>query len=60
MNIDELNNTALQVIGTIVDTPYDYCSTDDREQLVVVLGEVSGVLKLVDKLKKAMNGEYEE
>ncbi len=56
MTINELNNAAMQVIKEIVAEPYEYCAGDDKEHLLVTLGEIHGVIELVDELKRRIGG----
>ena len=52
MDKNKINEVVLNLISTVVDCPESY--TDNQHTMIVVLGEVRGILDLAYELTKDM------
>jgi hypothetical protein len=59
MKIDEacINHNAVRIIGELSENIYSFCDGDtgqNRMYMAMTLGEIAGVIEMVDVLKEAL------
>ena len=62
INEDDINHNAMQLIGALTETRYEFCNITDTEKsekensnyLMMTLGEIAGIVEMAKAMKEIL------